>query len=229
MSDSGRRSLKAFRRRITYSHAFIAFVSGLAMLLIRAYLPCLRVRRFFHPEFLKLDRDRVFYGFWHGRLFLLVPVFGPWHVTIMTDLSWAGELLARILIRFGYHVVRGSSKRGGVQGVIHMKKKVETGVGGALALDGPRGPYRQSKPGILFLAGKLDYPIVPLAFGANRYWTLRTWDRVVIPKPFSRCVVGLGRPIPANRIRQGLETEELDRLIDGWTETCDRSVRHRPS
>jgi lysophospholipid acyltransferase (LPLAT)-like uncharacterized protein len=224
MSDSRRQSLKAFRRRITYSESFFRIASGIAMLLIRAYLPFLRIRKYSHPEFRKLDRNRVFYGFWHGRLLLLVPVFGPWHVTIMTDLSWAGELLARILTRFGYYVVRGSSKRGGFQGVIHMKKKVETGVSGALALDGPHGPYRKSKPGVLFLAEKLEYPIVPLTFGADRYWILNTWDRVLVPKPFARCLVGLGKPITIDRIRQGLDASGLDRIIDDWTETCDRKA-----
>ncbi|MBN2340882.1 MAG: DUF374 domain-containing protein [Deltaproteobacteria bacterium] len=228
MSDPARRSLKTFRRRITYSESFYQFASGLAMLLIRAYLPLLRIRKYFHPEFQKLDRNRVFYGFWHGRLLLLVPAFGPWHVTIMTDLSWAGELLARILTRFGYHVVRGSSKRGGFQGVIHMKKKVETGVSGALALDGPRGPYRESKPGVLFLSQKMDYPIVPLAFGADRYWTLNTWDRVVVPKPFARCFVGIGKPVTSDQIRQGFDVRKLDTLINDWTEMCDRKAR-KPS
>lgn len=200
------------------------------MLLIRGYLPLLRIRSYFHPEFKAADRDRAFYAFWHGRLLLLVPSFGPWRVTIMTDLSWAGELLARILQRFGYRIVRGSSKRGGFQGIVQMKKVVEQGVGGALAVDGPRGPYRKTKPGILFLAAKMGYPIVPLTFSADRCWILdSTWDKFLIPKPFSRCAVAIGRPIPAEEIRDGLTAEGLDAVLntwaDGWDERVSSSVR----
>jgi len=196
------------------------------MLFIRSYLPLLRIENYFHPDFSTVDRDHVFYAFWHGRLLLLVPSFGPWHVTIMTDLSWAGELLARILRRFGYHVVRGSSKRGGVQGIIQMKKVVEKGVGGALAVDGPHGPYRQSKPGVLFLAAKLGYPIVPLTFSADRYWILEsTWDKFLIPKPFSKCVVAMGRPISIEKIRNGLTIEELDSIINEWTDGWDEKIK----
>ncbi len=219
-------SLKQFRRRITYSDGFLNFLSGLSMLMIRGYLPLLRVHTYFHPDFLAVDRDRAFYAFWHGRLLLLVPSFGPWHVTIMTDLSWAGELLARILQRFGYHVVRGSSKRGGFQGIVQMKKAVEKGVGGALAVDGPRGPYRKSKSGVLFLAAKLGYPIVPLTFSADRYWILEsTWDRFLIPKPFSRCVVAMGRPIPIEQIHGGLTVEQLDSIINAWSDGWDGKIK----
>lgn len=195
------------------------------MLLIRGYLPMLRIQKYFHPDFVREDRSRFFYAFWHGRLLLLVPSFGSWRVTIMTDLSWAGELLARILIRFGYRVVRGSSRRGGFQGIIQMKKVVEKGVGGALAVDGPRGPYRRTKPGILFLAAKLGYPIVPLTFSADRYWILEsTWDKFMIPKPFSRCIVAMGRPIPVDQIRSGLTAEQLDCILNHWADGWDYTV-----
>lgn len=224
------KSLKQIRRRITYSNGFLNMLSGLAMISIRAYLPLLRIHRYFHPDFLALDRDRVFYAFWHGRLLLLVPSFGPWHVTIMTDLSWAGELLARILQRFGYRVVRGSSKRSGFQGIIQMKRVVEQGVGGALAVDGPHGPYRKTKPGILFLAAKLGYPVVPLTFSADRYWILEsTWDKFLIPKPFSRCAVAMGPPIPVQKIRNNMTAEALDAILNSWADEWDSNVTKAPT
>lgn len=219
-------SLTQFRRRITYSDGFLTWLSGFSAFLIRAYLPFLRIQKYFHPEFRMEERDRAFYAFWHGRLLLLVPSFGPWHVTIMTDLSWAGGLLARILSRFGYHVVRGSSKRGGFQGIIQMKKVMEKGVGGALAVDGPHGPYRKTKPGILFLAAKLNYPIVPLTFSADRYWILEsTWDRFMIPKPFSRCIVAMGKPIPVEEIKKGMTAGNLDDILNEWADGWDEKVK----
>ncbi|MBN1895931.1 DUF374 domain-containing protein [bacterium] len=220
-----RARLKAYRRRITYSDRFLTLLSGLIVFLIRCYLPLLRIRMVYHPAFIALDRTKAFYGFWHGRLLLLAPVFGKWKITIMTDLSWAGGLLARILARFGYTVVRGSSKRQGFEGIIRMKKAVEQGTGGALAVDGPHGPGFRSKPGILYLARKLGYPVVPLTFGCSRYWTLRTWDRVIVPKPFSRCLLALGEPHAPGRFRGDADTETLDQILMQWSNQIDNRAR----
>lgn len=223
---NNRRSLKQLRRNITYSETFINFASGLAMLLIRAYLPLLNIKKTAHAEFEQVEENKYFYAFWHGKLLLLVPAFGNSQITIMTDLSWAGGLLARILRRFGYRVVRGSSKRGGFQGIIHMKNEVASGVAGALAVDGPRGPLHKSKPGILFLAKKLKYPVIPLTFACDRYWVLKqTWDQVVVPKPFSNCLIASGRPIPASELENGFEPEQLDELLHSWTELCDEKIK----
>jgi lysophospholipid acyltransferase (LPLAT)-like uncharacterized protein len=224
-----RARLKDFRRKITYSDRFLAFLSGLIVFLIRCYLPLLRIRMFDHPAFRALDKTRAFYGFWHGRLLLLAPVFGKWKITIMTDLSWAGGLLARILSRLGYTVVRGSSKRQGFEGIIRMKKAVEQGTGGALAVDGPHGPGFRSKPGILYLARKLDYPVVPLTFGCSRYWTLNTWDRVIVPKPFSRCLVALGKPHEPGCFSGDADTETLDQILMAWSNRIDNMARRETS
>jgi len=111
------------------------------------------------------------------------------------DKSWAAEILTRMVRKFGFQVVRGSSKRGGFRGLLDMKTLIMQGYGGALAVDGPHGPIYKTKPGVLYLSQKLGYPIIPLTFAASRAWTLMgTWDHFVIPKPFSKCLVHLGPP-----------------------------------
>ncbi len=218
-------SLKKLRRRITYSDRFINFVASLAVFIITVYIKTLKIKYYFHPDFLKLDRTKVFYGFWHGRQFLLVPSFGSWHISLMSDLSWAGEIQTRILSRFGYVVVRGSSKRRGAQALLAMKKVIEKGTAGAFALDGPSGPIYKSKPGIIFLAQKMGYPIVPLTTSADRAWILKkTWCRYLLPKPFARCYVAMGKPIWVLKKQTGLTAEELDRILIDWTAQADQKV-----
>jgi lysophospholipid acyltransferase (LPLAT)-like uncharacterized protein len=221
--DGIRFRLKQLRRRITYSNGFLQFAAFLAYILIYLYFRTLKVRYHFHPEFLELDRNKVFFGFWHGRQFLLIPSFGHWNATLITDISWAGEIQTRILQRFGYIVVRGSSKRKGVQALLHVKREAENGHSAAFALDGPSGPIHQAKPGILFLARKMHYPIIPLTSGAKNAWTLEnTWCRYLFPKPFSRCFVAMGKPVWIEETNEEVLIQNLNRTMNQWTQYVDR-------
>lgn len=142
----------------------------------------------------------------------------------MTDLSWAGEIQTHILRRMGYYVVRGSSKRQGAQALIRTKRALENGYSAAIALDGPRGPVYRSKPGILFLAAKVGYPVVPLTYSGEKAWILsRTWCRYMIPKPFSRCLVAMGAPVYLSAGE--IDTERIDRILFRWMERADRVFR----
>jgi lysophospholipid acyltransferase (LPLAT)-like uncharacterized protein len=224
-----RSALKRFRRKITYSSAFTGLFAFLAAGIIALYNKTLRIQFYFHPEFLKLDRTKVCYGFWHGRQFLLIPNFTDWNVSIMTDVSWAGEVQSKILKRFTFSPVRGSSKRNGMQALLNMKRSMEQGCSGAFALDGPRGPLHKSKPGILFLAQKMGYPIVPMTTSADRAWILKnTWCHYLLPKPFSRCYIALGKPIWEAAGDGQLESAELDRILDEETAEADRKTGRAP-
>jgi len=217
--------VKQLRRRITYSNGFISFLAATAVFVIRMYTKTLRIEYYYHPEFEKLDRAKVLYGFWHGRQFLLIPTYGDWHVSLLTDLSWAGNIQTKILEKMGYTVVRGSSKRKGVQALINLKKVIETGCSSAFALDGPRGPIYQSKPGILFLAQKLGYPIIPTATTAKRAWKLKdTWCHYLLPKPFTRCYVAMNKPFFVNNESGDLQTRELDDIMKKWTQKADEHI-----
>ena len=220
--------LKQLRRRITYSNGFVQFAAFLAYIVIYLYFRTLKVRYFFHPEFLKLDRNKVFFGFWHGRQFLLIPGFGQWKITLIADVSWAGEIQTCILQRFGYTVVRGSSKRKGVQALLHVKREAENGHAAAFALDGPSGPIYQAKPGILFLARKMQYPIIPVTTIAENGWRLKnTWCRYLFPKPFSKCYVAMGKPIWIDGEDEEKLVQNLNRTMNQWTQVIDRKFDKR--
>ena len=220
--------LKKFRRRITYSGIVTGFLAFLASYLIIIYFKILKVEYYFHPDFLKEDRTKVCFGFWHGRQFLLIPAFGDWKGAIMTDISWAGEIQTKILQRLGYTIVRGSSKRKGVQSLINMKKAMEHGCSGAFAVDGPRGPIHKSKPGVLFIAEKLGYPVIPVAASSDKFWIVKnTWCRYLLPKPFSRCYIAMGKPLNIMEGKNKLTLEEFDRILLKWTDKADEVVRKK--
>ncbi|MCD4690621.1 DUF374 domain-containing protein [bacterium] len=168
---------------------------------------------------------RCIYAFWHGRLFLLVPAFRDRGIVIITAVSWAGEVLSRVLERFGYVTVRGSSRRRGVAALVSMKRALEGGRDGGIALDGPSGPRRRSKGGALTVAQSSGCSIVPVGVSARPAWTVpQTWDRFLMPLPVARCAVVVGRPIPSE-VLAGMSTEDLDAVVNAVTDEADRRVR----
>ncbi len=215
-----RERLKAFRRRITYSRGFVEALAFCGYALVRLLTKTLRVRIYLHPQVEEeLRRHPLLFAFWHGRQFLLVPHFASWDIALMSDLSWAGDIQTRILQRFGYTVVRGSSSHEGMRALLKLKKAVDGGHPAAFAVDGPHGPAFRAKPGVLFLAQKLGLLIAPVASSASSAWVLeRTWCRYLLPKPFARCVAIVGKPvIPAT-------IAELDRVLDELTLQADLMV-----
>jgi lysophospholipid acyltransferase (LPLAT)-like uncharacterized protein len=220
---------KRVRRRVTRSIPFVASIAWVAATLIAVHSRLLRITFDDDPELRKLDPDRVLYGFWHGRQYLLVHAFRDRGIAILTDLSWAGEIQTRILTRLGYAPARGSSRRHAARALAALKRAIEDGRSAAFALDGPRGPAFRSKPGILYLAAKLGYPIVPVATSARPAWVLgNTWCRYLFPLPFARCRVVRGAPIHA-AADGALTQEELDRIVAELTAEADRAVGRPPA
>ena len=218
-------TLKRFRRRITYSDGFINGLASFLTFIIILYTKTLKIRWFIHPEFEKCDPLKLFYAFWHGRQFLLVPGFSKCHAVLMADISWAGTIQTKILKKLGYQVVRGSSKRKGVRALLTMKKSLEQGYPGGFALDGPRGPIYKAKPGILFLAEKMKYPIVPVASSAANAWIIKsTWCRYLFPKPFSKCSIVVGKPIWEVTQSGGFQLEDFNQTVLFWTVYADKKV-----
>ena len=132
---------------------------------------------------------------------------GTGGVIIPASESRDGDIQAVVLRRFGFEVVRGSSKRKGGRALLGMVDGLRRGKDIALAVDGPRGPICEVKQGVTYLAGKLDKPIIPVATGAKRRWILeKIWDKYMLPVPFTNGVVVYGRPV----IVQGTSEEELE-------------------
>ena len=150
---------------------------------------------------------RCIFALWHARLLPLVWSHRGRGVVVLVSRHRDGELIARIVERLGYLTSRGSSTRGGEEGMMDMLRKAEEGRLLAITPDGPRGPAGTLKPGIVYLASRSGLPIVPVAAAARSCWTLRSWDRFRVPRPFTRVVVAYGDPIA---IPPGLEGASLE-------------------
>jgi lysophospholipid acyltransferase (LPLAT)-like uncharacterized protein len=158
-------------------------------------------------------------GIWHGRILPSLYHFRRTRLVIITSQNFDGEWIARILRRFGYGTARGSSSRNASGALRHMISHMRAGRGTAFTLDGPRGPARQAKNGAVWLAMATGSPILPCHVEADRAWTMRSWDRAQIPKPFSTVALVVGEPlwVDRNTGEEGLERSrrELEARLEG--------------
>ncbi len=184
-------------------------LSFIGWLIISLWSRTLRIR-FVNRDILQgLERtgNNAIFAFWHGRQFLLFYAHRRKDIVIPASESRDGDIQAGILARFGFGIVRGSSKRKGDRAALGLVEALRKGRSIALAVDGPRGPIYEVKEGVTYLAGKLQKQIVPVATGARKAWVLeKIWDKYLLPKPFSECVIVYGRPITVN----GTSVEELE-------------------
>lgn len=151
---------------------------------------------------------------WHEHLPVCMRGFAHRQVKVLISRSADGDLAADLCGRYGYRVHRGSSTRGSVGGMKALARSLvrEGGLAG-MALDGPRGPRRQPKPGSLWLAVLTGRPVVPISVASPRHFRLSTWDRCLVPWPFSRVEIRLGKPLhPRNleEIREAMDTLEAE-------------------
>jgi len=141
----------------------------------------------------------VVFVLWHGRL-----LAGTYHqrgnglVALISE-HRDGEYIARVVRRWGYGTVRGSSTRGGTGALRGLIQQVRAGRSVVITPDGPRGPREVLKPGAIRVAQLSGAPIIPVATGASRSWWVEGWDRFQIPKPFSRIRIVYGEPIEVPR------------------------------
>lgn len=134
-------------------------------------------------------------SFWHNCIFPAIYIFRDLAVRVMSSDSFDGEWTGRIIRKFGFVKVHGSSSRGAIRGLIGMRREVENGWTVAFTIDGPRGPRYVAKPGPVSLARSTGAPMVAMYVALENPWILKTWDGCMIPKPFSRALVRFGRQI----------------------------------
>ncbi|MCD6165817.1 hypothetical protein DRP98_05965 [candidate division KSB1 bacterium] len=169
----------------------------------------------------------IVFALWHGRM--LVPIFLHRRQGIVALVSQHldGEMIAQTLFRLGYQTIRGSSTRGGKEAFHKMVASLKQRKWCAVIPDGPRGPRHHFKPGTVYMAQQSGAYILPLTFSAEKKIQFNSWDRFVLPKPFSKTVVIYGKPFYINpelkgksliRLVQQIETQmiKLEKAADAY-------------
>jgi len=159
-------------------------------------------------------------AFWHGRILPATIYFRRRGIVVITSENFDGEWIAGIIERFGYGTARGSTSRGGRRALLQLVRDMAAGRPAGFTVDGPRGPARIAQPGAVWLAKATGNPVLPFHLEADRYWTVNSWDRTQIPKPFSTVALVVGEPfvVPEDAGDDQLEAarvrleEELQRL-----------------
>jgi hypothetical protein len=145
------------------------------------------------PAFHGFTPGREIYCFWHQCVLPCAFYFRSTHATILISRSFDGELITRTLELLGYRAVRGSSSRGGQQGLVGLRRVLDEGTPAIFTADGPRGPMYRAKMGPVKLAQLTGAPIGCFHLQPKKAWVAKSWDRFLIPKPFTRIAVSWGQ------------------------------------
>jgi lysophospholipid acyltransferase (LPLAT)-like uncharacterized protein len=188
--------LSADWKRSPIKRAEIAVITGIGVPAISALGSSLnwKVEGLSHLQFDGNGR-RPIMAFWHGRVLTATYFFRDRGIVVMISENFDGEWIARIIERFGYGTSRGSTSRGGQRALLQLKREMQDGRPAGFAVDGPRGPARRVQPGVVWLAKLTGNPVVPFHMEASKYWSLGSWDRTQIPRPFSTVALVVGKPI----------------------------------
>jgi lysophospholipid acyltransferase (LPLAT)-like uncharacterized protein len=169
--------------------------------LVAVHRATLRVERLHFEHYLGLRARGVpiLFALWHGRMFLSIQAHRGEGIVTMASQSKDGEIIAGWLEENGYVVVRGSTTRGGGEALRRMVRAMRSGRNAALTVDGPKGPPRIVQPGVVQLARLTGAWLLPITASAARPRVLASWDRDLLPRPFSRGFVAYGEPFPIPR------------------------------
>lgn len=172
-----------------------------------------------HLDAVRASGRQPILALWHGRILPAVLYFRDRGIVAVTSGNFDGEWIARIMRRFGYAAARGSTSRGGSRALIQLRRDMAAGKPAAFTVDGPRGPARRAQAGAVWLAKATGNPVVPFHIEAARRWEARSWDRALVPRPWSRVAIVIGAPleIPAAADEAAIERARRDlehRLAD---------------
>jgi lysophospholipid acyltransferase (LPLAT)-like uncharacterized protein len=215
------RKKKRFKLR---TPAFLVnFASHVATFGVRAWMRTLDCRVAYYDSAIDpvrgFDQSRI-YVFWHENI--LMPLYLRGHCNLAMLLSQHGDadILANVAHNFGFDCVRGSTYRGAARALLELTERSKR-QHLTITPDGPRGPRRQMAQGPIYLASRLQLPLVVMGFGYDRPWRADSWDRFAVPRPFTRARAIIGPPmmLPPSLDRAGLEHYRLraERLLNCLT------------
>jgi lysophospholipid acyltransferase (LPLAT)-like uncharacterized protein len=204
-----------FRQKLALS-----LITWMGVFLIRLLGPTLRFAVSYEPGSpAGLEAHPVIYSFWHNCMIPATYLWRNLHIYVLSSDSFDGEYTGRIIRKFGFLKIRGSASRGAVRGILGMRRELQQGSTVAFTIDGPRGPRYVVKPGPVLLARATGVPMASFHIALENAWILNTWDRLMIPKPFSRALMRVSRQI---FVRAGADDREREQLQADLQAALDR-------
>jgi lysophospholipid acyltransferase (LPLAT)-like uncharacterized protein len=165
-----------------------------------------------------LEQRPLIGSFWHSCIIPATYICRNLGVRVMSSNSYDGEYMGRIIRKFGFVAVKGSSSRNAVRALLGLRRALGDGWSVAFTLDGPRGPRHKVKPGPVALGRSSGVPLTMFHAAVDKAWVLHTWDRLMIPVPFSRVLVRFGKlvhvPEKAGDAEMERYTAELQASLD---------------
>jgi len=194
---------------------------------IKALTATLKIKTIGKEQYdhLRQANQRILFVFWHGRLFLMISMLHAQNHAVVVSSSRDGMLIARVLEKFRYHLILGSSDRSPVKVLLSGLKYIKNGFNIGFTIDGPKGPIHKVKPGALYLAQKSNAWIFPVSFSSKPAFIFHSWDRFLLPFPFAKTVLVFGKPYklsPNDDI--GQESLKLEQILNQLTKKADQIV-----
>lgn len=172
-----------------------------------------------HVEAIRAKGLQPIHSFWHGRILPATLYFQNRGIVVITSENYDGEWIARIIRKFGYGTARGSTSRGGPKALLQLVREVKS-KGVAFTLDGPRGPAEVAQPGAVWLAKATGNPLMPFHAEAASSWTMKSWDRTQIPKPFTTVALAIAEPLYVPRDADEAALEQWRRRLQESLAEC---------
>jgi len=166
-----------------------------------------------------LEQRPLVASFWHSCIIPATYICRGMGVRVMSSYSYDGEYMGRIIQKLGYVAVKGSSSRNPIKALLGLRRALDDGWTVAFTLDGPRGPRHKVKPGPVGLGRSAGVPLTMFHVGVDKAWVLNSWDRMMIPKPFSRVLIRFGKLI---HVPRDASDEDLARYSDELQVGLDR-------
>jgi lysophospholipid acyltransferase (LPLAT)-like uncharacterized protein len=217
-------------RSFTVKQRFLLWlITWAGVAAIRLIAPTLRIAVSFEdgaPE--GLNSRPMVLSFWHNCVFPAIYVWRNLGIRVMSSDSFDGEYTGRIIRKFGFVKIRGSSSRGAVRALLGMRRDLDQGHTVAFTIDGPKGPKYVAKPGPVLLSKATGAPMVAFHIALDNPWTLKTWDGCMIPKPFSRGLMRVSRQLFVPREADERQMEafhaQLQSSLDRVREFAEKNV-----
>ena len=214
--------------------SLIGFLSYLAIFALRAILFTCRVQyinKKYIDEYL-IGEKKVVITTWHRCTIYFLFKYGILHPMVLLSRSRDGDLLADLAKKVGTIPARGSSTRGGREGSEQLVEFLKSkGSVVATVADGPQGPALRAKPGLVRIAQKTGVHLMPIIWSADRVWMFtKAWDKMIIPKPFSKIVIYASKPYLIPKNAKGKEfdycVKDMEKTLNIITRNVDRMVNH---